>query len=154
MIVHAIYFAYCVSVDMFVSNKRQKCWNNQAQILCDTLPHPRDGLWVLKITKFVFKSFWFLLKFLKAQKNMMKSAFYIVQREKKLNKKGIDYRSCIVEPISSLSCQGRNPPTRLDKNASKFFQRQGINWENFSSFSYINFHFICDVNKIYTFEWR
>ena len=36
---------------MFESNKRQNGWTDLAQILCGTLHGPREGLWMIKISK-------------------------------------------------------------------------------------------------------
>ena len=73
-----IYFA-CLSVCPFVSNKRQNGGTDRAKILCGTSHDPREGLWMLEITKFVHKSFWFLFNFENALTFLL--LFYIVQRE-------------------------------------------------------------------------
>ena len=46
----SIYFV-CLSVDMFVSNKRQNRRTDRAQILCGTSHNPREGFWIIKISK-------------------------------------------------------------------------------------------------------
>ena len=49
----------CLSVCPFVSNKRQNGWTDWAQIFCGTSHDPREGLWIVKIKKIVFKRFLF-----------------------------------------------------------------------------------------------
>ena len=39
----------CLSVCLFVSNKRQNGWTDQAQIFCGTSRDHREGLWMIKI---------------------------------------------------------------------------------------------------------
>ena len=41
----------CLSVCLFVSNKRQNGWTDRAQIFCGTSRDPREGLWMIKILK-------------------------------------------------------------------------------------------------------
>ena len=41
----------CLSVCLFVSNKRQNGWTDRAQIFCGTSRKPREGLWMIKILK-------------------------------------------------------------------------------------------------------
>ena len=48
----------CLSV--IVSNKRLYGRTDRTQILCGTSHDPKEGLWMLKITKIVSKSFLFL----------------------------------------------------------------------------------------------
>ena len=36
---------------MFLTNKRQNGWTDRDQILCGTSRDPREGLWMIKITK-------------------------------------------------------------------------------------------------------
>ena len=45
-----IYFA-CPSVWLLVSNKRQNCYTDRAQILCGTSCGSRESLWMIKISK-------------------------------------------------------------------------------------------------------
>ena len=51
----SIYFA-C----LFVSNKRQNCSIDRAQILCGTSNDPREGLWTITISKISLNNFDFL----------------------------------------------------------------------------------------------
>ena len=41
----------CLSVCLFVSNKRQNGWTDRAQIFCGTSCDPREGLWMIKFSK-------------------------------------------------------------------------------------------------------
>ena len=41
-------------VCLFVSNKCQNGWTDQAQILCSTGHDPREGLWIIKSLKICF----------------------------------------------------------------------------------------------------
>ena len=53
----------CLSVCLFVSNKRQNGWTDRAQIFCGTSRDPREGLWMIKFSKIclhqnsIFKNF-------------------------------------------------------------------------------------------------
>ena len=44
----------CLSVCLFVSNKRQNGWTDRAQIFCGTSRDHMEGLWMIKILNFVF----------------------------------------------------------------------------------------------------
>ena len=54
---------------MFVSNIRQNGGTNQTLILCGTSHDPREGLWMLRITKSCLPQFLILRKILKIHKN-------------------------------------------------------------------------------------
>ena len=41
----------CLSVCLFVSNKRQNGWTDRAHIFCGTSRDPRKGFWIIKISK-------------------------------------------------------------------------------------------------------
>ena len=41
----------CLSVCLFVSNKRQNGWTDRAQIFWGILRDPREGLWMIKFSK-------------------------------------------------------------------------------------------------------
>ena len=41
----------CLSVCLFVSNKRQNGWTDRAQIFCGTSHDPREGFWMIKFSK-------------------------------------------------------------------------------------------------------
>ena len=41
----------CLSVCLFVFNKRQNGWTDRAQIFCGTSRDPREGLWMIKFSK-------------------------------------------------------------------------------------------------------
>ena len=41
----------CLSVCLFVSNKRQNGWTDRAHIFCGTSHDPREGLWMIKFSK-------------------------------------------------------------------------------------------------------
>jgi len=43
----------CLSVCLFVSNKRQNGWTDRAQIFCGTSRDPREGLWAPWISSIV-----------------------------------------------------------------------------------------------------
>jgi len=49
----------CLGVCLFVFSKRQNGWTDRAQIVWGNSRDPREGLWIIKILKFVFKSFYF-----------------------------------------------------------------------------------------------
>ena len=58
-----IYFACLFFVCLFVSNKRQNGWIDRAQIFCGTSRDPREGLWMIKISKnLCLKVFYFCKK--------------------------------------------------------------------------------------------
>ena len=68
----SIYFA-CLAVclsDLFESNKRQNGWTDRAQILCGTSHDPREGLWMLRITKTCIQTLLIFVKFKTARKNI------------------------------------------------------------------------------------
>ena len=54
-----IYFACALfvrlGVCLFVSNKHQNGWTDPVQFFCGTSHDPREGLWMIKITKFCFQ---------------------------------------------------------------------------------------------------
>jgi len=54
--------SFGLSVCLFVSNKRQNGWTDQAQIFCGTSSEHREGLWMIKIKKCVLKVFNFVKK--------------------------------------------------------------------------------------------
>ena len=56
-----IYFAF-----LFVSNKGQNSWTDQAQFLCCTSLHPRERLWMLKISKMWIHKEFIFVKFYKS----------------------------------------------------------------------------------------
>ena len=69
------YTLACLSVCLSVCiNKRQNGWTDWAQILCGTSYDPREGLWILEITKCVSTSLCFCSILKNAWKNIMKSA--------------------------------------------------------------------------------
>ena len=53
-------YIWTLLVCPFVSNKRQNGWTDWVQILFRISHDPREGLWMLSITKVVSRSFWFL----------------------------------------------------------------------------------------------
>ena len=61
------YFA-CLSVCLFVSNERQSGRTDRAQILYGTSRGPREGLWMIKISKFCLEQNLIFIKFLKILK--------------------------------------------------------------------------------------
>jgi len=58
----------CLSGCLFVSNKRQNGWTDQAQILCGTSRVPREGLWMIKISNIWLHQNSIFIKFLKILK--------------------------------------------------------------------------------------
>ena len=42
-------YKFGLSVCLFVSNKRQNGWTDQAQIFCGASRDPREGLWMIEI---------------------------------------------------------------------------------------------------------
>ena len=58
----------CLGVWMFVSNKRQNSWTDQAQILCETSCGHREGLWMIKISNICLHQNSIYIKFLKILK--------------------------------------------------------------------------------------
>ena len=60
----------CLSVCLFVSNKRQNGWTDRAQIFCGTSRYFREGLWMIKIFK---KCFVKKFKFLKIREYFFKN---------------------------------------------------------------------------------
>ena len=75
-----IYFACLLSVRMFVSNKRQNGWTERTQILCGTSRGPREGLWMIKISKLYLHQNWIFIKFLKILK-ILEFFFHEIIRE-------------------------------------------------------------------------
>ena len=63
----SIYLA-CLSVCLFVSNKRQNGWTDRAQFFCGTSRDPREGLWKLKISNICLHQNSIVIKFLKILK--------------------------------------------------------------------------------------
>ena len=57
----------CLSVCLFVSNKRQNGWTDRAQIFCVTSRDPREGLWMIKISNICLHQNSIFIKFLKIQ---------------------------------------------------------------------------------------
>ena len=58
----------CLSVCLFVSNKRQNGWTDRAQIFCGTSRDPREGLWKIKISNIYLHQNSIVIKFLKILK--------------------------------------------------------------------------------------
>ena len=58
-----IFFA-CMSVCLFVSNKRQNGWTDRAPIFCGTSHGPREGFWMIEFKKIASNKirFWKLKK--------------------------------------------------------------------------------------------
>ena len=57
-----------LSVCLFVSNKRQNSWTNQAQILFGTSHDPWEGLWMINISKISLQQNLIVIKFWKSTK--------------------------------------------------------------------------------------
>ena len=58
----------CLSVWLFVSNKRQNGWTDRAQIFCGTSRDPREGLWKIIISNICLHQNSIVIKFLKILK--------------------------------------------------------------------------------------
>ena len=58
----------CLSVCLFVSNKRQNGWTDRAQIFCGTSRNHREGLWMIKISNICLHQNSIVIKFLKILK--------------------------------------------------------------------------------------
>ena len=58
----------CLSVCLFVSNKRQNGWTDRAQIFCVTSRDPREGLWKIKISNICLHQNSIVIKLLKILK--------------------------------------------------------------------------------------
>ena len=58
----------CLSVCLFVSNKRQNGWTDRAQIFCGTSRDQREGLWMIKISNICFNQNSISIKFFKILK--------------------------------------------------------------------------------------
>ena len=58
----------CLSVCLFVSNKRQNGWTDRAQNFCGTSREPREGLWIIKISNICLHQNSIVIKFLKILK--------------------------------------------------------------------------------------
>ena len=58
----------CLSVCLFVSNKRQNGWTDKAQIFCGTSRDPREGLWMIEILNICLHQNSIFIKFLKILK--------------------------------------------------------------------------------------
>ena len=58
----------CLSVCLFVSNKRQNGWTDRAQFFCGTSRDPREGLWMIKISNICLHQNSIFIKFLKILK--------------------------------------------------------------------------------------
>ena len=54
----------CVSVCLFISNKRQNGWTDRAQIFCGTSSDPREGLWMIEILNICLHQNSIFIKFL------------------------------------------------------------------------------------------
>ena len=59
----------CLSVCLFVSNKRQNGWTDRAHIFCGTSRDPREGLEIIKISNICLHQNSIFIKFLKILKN-------------------------------------------------------------------------------------
>ena len=68
----------CLSVCLFVTNKRKNGWTDRAQILWRTWRDPREGLWMLKITKSCIQKFLIFVKFWKCAKKYLIREFFVV----------------------------------------------------------------------------
>ena len=82
-----IYFACLFFVCLFVSNKRQNGWIDRAQIFCGTSRDPREGLWMIKISKNLCLKVFYLGKFLKMREIILwnpQTFCYILYKEKML----------------------------------------------------------------------
>ena len=71
-------YILCLSVCLFVSNKRQHGWTDQALILCGTLHDPREGLWMIKISKISLQQQLIFIKFWKTTKYCYKITNFFV----------------------------------------------------------------------------
>jgi len=58
----------CLSVCLFVSNKRPNGWTDRAQIFCGTSRDPREGLWMIEILNICLHQNSIVIKFLKILK--------------------------------------------------------------------------------------
>ena len=58
----------CLSVCLFVSNKRQNRWTDRAQIFCRTSHDHREGLWIIKISNICLYQNSIVIKFFKILK--------------------------------------------------------------------------------------
>ena len=58
----------CLSVCLFVSNKRQNGWTDRAQIFCGTSRDSREGLWIIKISNICLQQNSIVIKFFKILK--------------------------------------------------------------------------------------
>ena len=58
----------CLSVCLFVSNKRQNGWTDRAQIFCGTSRDSRKGLWIIKISNICLHQNSIVIKFFKILK--------------------------------------------------------------------------------------
>ena len=74
-------YILCLSVCLFVSNKHQHGWTDQAHILCGTLHDPREGLWMIKISKISLQQSSIFIKFKKSTKFLL-LFFWNVYKEK------------------------------------------------------------------------
>ena len=77
----------CLSVCLFVYNKRQNGWTDRAQIFCGTSRDHREGLWMIKISNICLHQNSIFIKFLKIHEifgenpRIIFVLFYDVHRE-------------------------------------------------------------------------
>ena len=74
-------YKFCLSVCLFLSNKRQNGRTDRAQIFCGTSRDSREGLWIIKISNICLHQNSIVIKFLKILKIheifLWKSANYL-----------------------------------------------------------------------------
>ena len=56
-------------INIYIFNKRQNGWTDQAQFFCGTSRDPRKDLWMIKISKNCAKKFFIFVKFYKSWKS-------------------------------------------------------------------------------------
>ena len=64
-IIHLYINLACLSVCLFVSNKRQSGWTDRAQIFCGSSRDHMEGLWMIKISNICLHQNSIFIKFLK-----------------------------------------------------------------------------------------
>ena len=133
----------CLSVCLFVSNKRQNSWTDKAQILCGTSYFPREGLWIIKISKICLHQNSIFIKILKTLKiheifwwnpRTFFCLFYNVHKENLFTIKIEDGREALKKPIlvKNTNEQKSSCSTSL---TCKFLHNQGkINLGNLNFF--------------------
>ena len=62
----------CSEINIYIFNKRQNGWTDQAHFFCGTSLDPRKDLWLIKILKICAKKFFIFVKFLKILKIFLK----------------------------------------------------------------------------------